>query len=855
MKQKTQIFTKPEAKEEIERLVQKFDSLSKSALRKYNEANTRKDFILPLFFALGGDVRNTFTDNEVVEEETTVSGRIDYSFRLNNITQFLLEAKAIPEDLDKDKWARQAIEYGWNKGIPWVVLTDFEGLKVFNSEWKVDKTRPNLEFSYKDYLEKFDRLWLLSKESFENNELDKLLSEFGVTAKRVSVNEKLAEDLVSWRNLLTRNLKLWNKNLDVSELEEAVQRILDRLIFIRVVEDRSIEDKVLWQAFQKWKSNSFQPNNFIESLVPIFRRFDKEYNSNLFQTHLCEKLDTEGEPFKKIIPELYASKEKGVKYRFDAIDADVLGNVYEQYLGHVQQREGETSKRKKQGIYYTPTYIVDYIVQNTVGKLLKETPSLAKKENIKILDPACGSGSFLIKAFEVMDEHLREARNSKANDHGRAALRKYRILTSNIYGVDLDEQAVEISRLNLLLKALVPNQKLPLLTEHMKTGNSLISGTPEKLKEYFGSNYQDKKPFNWEDEFPEVFKRDNPGFDIIIGNPPYVGVRKLKSEDKNYFEKNYEVAKEQYDLYTLFIERALNLLKHSGHLGFIIPNKFLITKYGLSLRKFICENATLVAFKNYSHDRVFPDASVYPVVLILKKGRTENIQPSESYDLLKTFALSETDEIVEKVERIKRIKLKVWRPLATANDITKGKNIIITNREISRYSFRLNRKGKLNKSRDRDKTKNKIILKKLCYNLEASLDEKGFHPINTTYCLRAETQNTDLRYVLGILNSKLLTYFARKKYSETALRGGFIELRVFQVRELPILEADPKDQKIIADLVGKILRLSNELKKLAENTDKWRKLKDEIEKLDRKIDEEIYKLYNLTPEEIEIVEG
>lgn len=147
------VFSKKEAKNEVQKLVKKFENLTPARFKQYKEAETCKDFILPFFHALGWDVYNNFTHNEVVAEETTVSrDRIDYSFRLNNLTQFLVEAKAIPQDLDKDQWAHQVIEYGWNKGISWVILTDFEGLKVFNSDWKVDKPKPSLEFEYKEYL-------------------------------------------------------------------------------------------------------------------------------------------------------------------------------------------------------------------------------------------------------------------------------------------------------------------------------------------------------------------------------------------------------------------------------------------------------------------------------------------------------------------------------------------------------------------------------------------------------------------------------------------------------------------------------------------------------------------------------
>ncbi len=394
--------------------------------------------------------------------------------------------------------------------------------------------------------------------------------------------------------------------------------------------------------------------------------------------------------------------------------------------------------------------------------------------------------------------------------------------------------------------------KLQNLDHNIKNGNSLISGTDQELEKYFGKNYRDKKSFNWQEEFPEVFKQG--GFDCIIGNPPYVGSRELGESDKTFFEKNYTTAKEQYDLYILFVEKSLNLLKTSGYLSFIVSNKFLITKYGLELRKLILETATLVAFQDYSEANVFPDASVYPVVIVLDKTKSSKTNIADDYNLLDIFGFAKSNSVISKIETKKEIaKFKAWRPIAASSNVIEGSEVVISNREISRYFLNPKNKGNLNKVRGIDCSKNKIIMKKLCYNLEASLDEIGYYPINTTYCIKPE--NADSKYILGLLNSKLLIYYVRQKYSETALRGGFIELRVFQIEKLPLVDATKSEQKKIASLVDKILRSNEELRKLAENSNEWQKLKDEIAKTDQKIDQEVYKLYGLTDEEIKIVEG
>ncbi len=898
------MIKKAKSKEKIAKLIEKYEKLTPQRKKSYNEADTRRDFIMPLFQALGWDVYNDLTENEVVEEETSISGRIDYSFRLNNITQFVLEAKAIPEDLDKDRWAKQAIEYGWNKGIPWVILTDFEGLKVFNSEWKKEHPRANINLTYKAYLEKFDKLWLLSKESFQENKLDKLLEEFGVTAKRESVNERLAKDLLEWRELLTNYFSQWNKDIKHEDIEEAVQRILDRLIFMRVVEDKEIEEKKLWQAFKQWEKKDYKPQNFIEKLVPIFRKFDKKYNSNLFQKHLCEDLYTTQEPFKKILPDLYGSKEAGVKYRFDAINVDVLGNVYEQYLGYVQGREGGKSKRKKQGIYYTPTYIVNYIVQNTLGKLLEEK-SLTEIEKIKVLDPACGSGSFLIRAFDVLNEKIRKERGSK--DGVKAALRKYRILTNNIYGVDLDPQAAEIARLNLLLKALEPNHKLPMLTDNIKVGNSLIDD--RKINEF---------AFDWKKEFPKVFSGNNPGFDVAVGNPPWVFTRgkHISDSDKKYFNKwigRLDIIKKakgkniqsgKLNLYSLFLLKSMTLLRRGGLLGFIVPNNILRTTTYDSIRKYILDNCKIIAIVDLG-SKVFQGVTASSVILILQKepdfklrnqNKAEIIfdvynlmlngnhkrhsikqkyfenNPSYAFNILsdqKSVDLS--NKINKNSEKLGALCKYIIEGIVGSRkkDVSDKKlnklyKPFLIGKDIARYQVNYRQKwirydrNRLHRARPEEVfLSEKIILQRISGGskpLVATLDRGKYYTFaSINNILLKKSSKYGLKYILGLINSSLLNWYYAINFSNRSELT--VNISKTFLEQLPIKKSGIPDQKKFSKLVNKILNLNKKVQKAAEGSDKWNELKREIEKLDKKIDEEVYKLYGLTPEEIEIVEG
>lgn len=944
--------SKSQAKEKIKSLIEKYERVKKARqIRRYDESNTRKDFIMPLFQALGWDVYNDFTDREVVEEETAIKGKVDYSFRINNIPQFLLEAKALKEDLDKLEWAKQAVTYGWNKGIPWVVLTDFESLKLFNSEWQVETPRPNLEFTYDEFLKRLDDLWFLSREGIEVGELDKQAEKWGIKAKRLKVTEKLAADLLKWRELLYKVFRPYNKDKSEEEINESVQRILDRFIFIRVCEDRQLEEKILWQALQNWKNKGRKPDNFMQELKPIFKKFNDDYNSNLFRPHLCERLDCYGEPFEKIIEDLYADIERGVKYDFSAIPADVLGTIYEQYLGYIQGKGiVNGAKRKKQGIYYTPNYIVDYIVQNTLGIALKEK-SLREAENIKLLDPACGSGSFLIKAFDVLNEHIREERGQKGST--QAALRKYNILKQNIYGVDLDFQAVEIACLNLLLKALEPNFKLPMLSENIKEGNSLISEGDAKYR-----------PFNFETEFKEVSTQG--GFDVIIGNPPYIKEDTNRSAFDGLHDNPYYQGK--MDIWTLFACRAIDLLKDGGYFSFIAPSSWIASAGASIFREKILNSGEIIKFVDFSDFRVFKDASIQTMIFVFQKkkprklykvryakitskdvksedvarllasGLNKQIENTVAYEA--TIRLSDigskpigfsndtVTKILSKIESGSNFKLSKddigngidvlqdfvsERHLAKLKDdtIKKGDGVFVlensfvkkmklnntereylkpyyTTKQINRYLSEQENEYKIiyadkhfrehisefpNLKEHIDRFKKILTSAFAPYGLHRPREERFFkgkaifllrktlYPAFTyvdfpCYITRAflvlKMIGINLKYLTGLLNSRLIYFWLKYKGKK---QGEQLQIDKEPLMDIPLLKANEDEQKRIATIVDTIMMRNAEFHKTPANTNKWHSLKSEIEKLERQIDQLVYKLYGLTPEEIAIVEG
>ncbi len=372
------MVNKEDAKQQIKELLEKYRKVvEEKRVSKYNEEMTKAEFIEPLFEALGWDVRNKTHRDEVTREETISKGRVDYGFRIDGIPKFFLEAKALKVDLDDPKFAEQAINYAWHKGCTWAVLTDFEGIKVFNAEWKTTDLSQSRFFPLdcQQFLERFDdQLWLLSKESFEQDLLDKEAEKWGKKSKKTPVSEQLLNDLTKWRAKLSKDILNRNKDkhLTEEELDEAIQRIIDRLIFIRNCEDRELEPITLLSTVREWDSK--RKGALVEYIADVFKHFLGEYNSELFNFQLCDQLDVSNQVLEEMINGLYHTEDRTIKYDFSVLDADVLGNVYEQYLGHILKKTAKRAtltekraRRKEQGIYYTPTYIVDYIVKNTLS--------------------------------------------------------------------------------------------------------------------------------------------------------------------------------------------------------------------------------------------------------------------------------------------------------------------------------------------------------------------------------------------------------------------------------------------------------------------------------------------------------
>jgi hypothetical protein len=669
---------KESAKKKIKELVERFEShLEEYKNKNYDEEQTKTDFIAPFFEALGWDVFNKQNLSEyfrevVVEDRVRHEGRIkkpDYAFRNNGKRCFFVEAKKPNVNIKENKQsAFQLKRYAWSANLNVSILTDFEEFAVYDcsKEPKVTEstTQGRLKYlSFKDYVKEFDYLWsTFSKEAVSSGDFRRYVSKKEKKGSQ-AVDDKFLSYLDEFRVSLAHDVFKNNKAITEDQLNIIVQKIVNRVIFLRIAEDRDIER---YGALQDLISGK----NIYSQLEVIFERADEKYNAGLFtfeKDRVPKEITISDKCLSKIIKGLYFPESP---YEFSVMPLEILGSAYEEFLGKIIQiKSGKIKIEKKPdvkkagGVFYTPEYIVRYMVESTVGKLIEgKTPKQIAK--IKILDPASGSGSFLLGAYTYLLEYhqnwfFKNAPKSKGrktdslNPDGTLKTEiKKQILLNNIYGVDIDRNAVEVTKLSLLLKCLeneteetidyqhemLHKRILPTLDENIKCGNSLVG--MEYLEN--SSSLKDQKivkPFDWETSFETVFKAKK-GFDVVIGNPPWVR-QELLSSLKPYFKENYKVFNGKADLYTFFIEKGLSLLSNKGTFGYIVPNKWFRADYGSSLRLFL-KNKSLSKIVDFGDVQIFKKATTYPCIIFLEPNKKSEHFKSAfveelDFDLLSVF--------------------------------------------------------------------------------------------------------------------------------------------------------------------------------------------------------------------------
>lgn len=521
--------------------------------------------------------------------------------------------------------------------MPLGILTDFEELSIYEpkvtpkEDHNVSIDRINY-YTYTDYVDKWDEIYnLFSKDAVVEGAIEDKVGKSSI--KKETVTNEFLKTIEEWRLDLARNIALRNKDLTVEELNYSVQLIIDRIIFLRIAEDRGIERYGRLKKLIDLAKNEKDNYPVYEAFIKLCKEADLKYNSGLFHfteekdislmaDNLTPNLNVDDGVLKKIIKGLYYPDSP---FEFSIISTEILGNIYEQFLGKViRLTEGHQAKvedkpevKKAGGVYYTPQYIVEYIVDNTIGELLKgKTPN--KVSELRFVDPSCGSGSFLLVAYQkLLDWHIEYY--SKLDQPPKNAFyiasdgiprltiqEKKRILLNNIYGVDIDSQAVEVTKLSLLLKVLEDENKdeleaqqkliqeraLPYLGDNIRCGNSLIGTDILEQQDMTAKELYTINPFDWKDEFPEIFKKG--GFDAVIGNPPYIRMQLMGKQTTEYCRTNYITStKGNYDIYIVFVEKAIELLNNNGISGYILPHKFFTAQYGIPLRNLISEKRNL----------------------------------------------------------------------------------------------------------------------------------------------------------------------------------------------------------------------------------------------------------------------
>ncbi len=932
-------MNKEEAKNRIGQLIEKFSlQIQHYKSDNYNEMQTRKDFIDPFFAALGWDMDNKLvkveSQREVrYEERIAINGHKkapDYSFYIKNKRKFFVEAKkpSVPIKINPQP-ALQVRNYGWNASLSISLVTDFEEFAIYDCTKKVrandTASSKRLKYIYyTDYIKEFDFIWdTFAFENVENQSIEKFAKNKIDFRTAEPVDKEFLQSLNKWREELATTIALRNKQLEDEEINFAVQQIIDRIVFLRVCEDRKIEPHGKLEQIVKSKGNIY------ENLHQYFIISNQKYNSGLFdfdKDTITKSIEIDNRVIKSIITEFNKSE-----YNFAIIPVEILGYAYEQFLGKVIRLtpshraviEEKAEVRKAGGVYYTPDYIVNYIVENTVGKLIgNKTPHEVSK--IKILDPSCGSGSFLLGAYQyLLDWHLKfyeqkKAENTKSlkvsenpltADNQLTSKEKKRILLNNIFGVDIDTQAVEVTKLSLLLKALegeteasintslqLFNERvLPTIDNNIRCGNSLIA--PDFYNDGLFLTHKEERKinvFDWKQGFSEIFKQG--GFDCVIGNPPYVLLQILdKKEIFDYSSKKFISAHYKIDTYQLFIENSINLLKPDGYLAYITPNTYLKNIHSEPLRKYILDNTVIKEFLMFYYN-VFHQASVDVCISLVKRSKPNGSNQilvkevhEEFHPILKreieqstfknnhrhTFNISidnfETKIIEHITENTKPLStfcgayfgIQTWdrKKYVSTSKLDKSYQPIIDGGNIDRYTLKPVKEYVMflpsaikSGGSERIYQQDRLCTRQIGNYPLVTFVEAGIFALNTIYNIYKTHEQTNLKFILGIINSKVVRYFWKKiNFDE---KKTFPKIKKEAILNIPIpnTDFDSTQYKRLVQHVETMLELNKRLQTANLHTEKDT-LQQRIKHTDNEIDTIVYQLFDLTEEEIEIIES
>jgi hypothetical protein len=935
------MYSKEEALAKITSLVKRFeDQINTYTKSDYNETLTRRDFIDPLFEALGWDIDNkqgaSESYREVIHEDKIKIGGAtkapDYSFRLTGGKRlFFVEAKkpsvAVKDDILP---AYQVRRYGWSAKLAISIITDFEEFSVYDCTKKPNPTDKasvaRIKYiTFKEYISDFDFLWnTFSKEKVIQGSFDTFIKSDTNKKGTTTVDKEFLNSLDNWRTSLATNISKTNLELDEDEINFAVQQFIDRIIFLRIAEDRAVEEYGSLKEIVNKPIAKAVDNEYYTNLVKLYMKADDKYNSGIFdfkKDQISTKLRVDNKVVKAILTELYYPE---CPYEFSVLSVEILGSAYEQFLG--KQIKIDKNHRAKidierkpdvikaGGVFYTPAYIVDYIVKQTVGKLIEDkTPK--EVEKIRVIDPACGSGSFLIGAYQhLLDWHKNYYTTNKKTwnlkespltpDGNLTTGEKKRILLNNIHGVDIDVNAVEVTKLSLLLKCMegetdasINNQLrlfnervLPTLDDNIKSGNSLIDTDFYDNELDFGGDKK-IKPFHWQSAFPAVFKQG--GFDAVIGNPPYGA--ELSNEEQEYCLKKYPIG--NTDTAALFIIQSERLMAKKGINGFIIPKSFTYASNWAKTRSAILSNLDLIV----DCSKVWKEVKLEMSIYISKKSNpnqffTSCIRDKESIiniGQIEKNLCNEFDFILNGVSvSAIEIALKIKRNNKTLNDFvtnqrggmfqsevvdekkTSKNYFVLGGKQISRYGIADEAKGVVTKEAIADEKafikQNSILAQNIVAHIQnpfpriqiistlgEQYNENNYVILDTINQLTNKS-NLSSKFILGVLNSRITNWYTYKFIFANAIRTMHFDSTTTGKIPFPSIDPKNKTEQLLHDEIVKnvdlLLNLNEELLTIKLQT-KIEEVQSRIERAEANINQAVYKLYGLTEEEIGIVEG
>jgi len=937
-------------------LVRKYEEHRDSYIRHpYKEARLQREFIEPLLELLNWDVQNkqgyAEAYKEVISEDAIrISGTAkapDYCCQIGGVRKFFVEVKKPSVDISTDNEAAlQLRRYGWNTKLPLSILTNFEEFSVYDTRIPprpsdMPSTARVANFPYTQLGTQWGFLAsVFSKDAILKGNFDRYAESSKRKKGTAEVDDLFLSEIEVWRDKLARNIALRNE-VSAKELNFAVQAIIDRIVFLRICEDRGLE------TYGKLRALLNGPDSY-DHLKEFFRLADEKYNSGVFHFKaekgrasspdaLTPRLKIDDKVLNEIVSGLYYPE---CPYEFSILPAEILGQVYEQFLGRVIRLlpsgkatvEEKPEVKKSGGVYYTPTPVVSHIIKSTLRTMLKDKKP-EEISRLRILDPACGSGTFLIKAYqELLDWHLQYYLSDGTRKHKKEIVQglgqtwflttseRKRILLNNIFGCDIDPQAVEVTRLSLLLKVLEQtpgdaverNQKLfheralPDIDGNIKCGNSLIGPSFFHAQQGIGLSEDDRmriNVFDWKREFPGILASG--GFDAVVGNPPWGAT--FSQEELEYFRNSYKAAQgSTVDSYAIFIERALNLLRPGGLLGYITPDTFLRKDDHLSTRKLLLQNTivkelvetgpvfskvrdtwclvfTAVNSADNEANRIaHHKVSRFVVSSEERLSRfersiwtTDDVVPQAIWigrpGLIVGYLSSEADQrLIAKLERNPRLgalkeKYRISRgeegsKFALQQD-RRGDFFMITPADVERHYV----KQGMNVTK-KSLTDSKVVsfyshpkiwiirIQKMRWKrrLICSFDERrNSSGMKTLQTVVSNTDSmTDLKYLVGLLNSSLINYWC-VNYLADDMNQTYLEKIPINLPEIGASETADYDH--IVQSVDMIKDLASRLGE-ARTDHERNSISRQISAIDDRIDEIVYKLYGLTSEDVALVE-